>query len=116
MVTYKNLFADKIIRSSTIGTSLMFLMTILVVLLNYTHFPPFLPLYNKLAWGYARLGHTYEIAIPICLALFLCIGNILFAKYIYDRVPLLARFLSLTMLLIGLFICIFIIKLTLIIL
>lgn len=112
----KKLLHDKINLFSFWGSIAFFLASILVAGISYTHLPPYLPLYNKLAWGYARLGHTYEIAIPIVLPILLSIVNLFIAKYLYDKVPLLARFLALITLLIALFTFIFILKLTLIIL
>lgn len=114
--SFKELLKDKIILTSFWGSILFFVIIFLVVALSYTHLPPYLPLYNKLAWGYARLGHTYEIAVPIIIPLILCTINVLLAKKVYEKFPLLARFLFLTALLISLFTCIFIVKLILIIL
>src|SRR5579872_4419623 len=113
--SFKTLLQDRIIQVSFWGSMLFFVVSCLVVAITYTHLPPFLPLYNKLAWGYARLGHTYEILIPIGIPLLLCIVNIFLGKYLYEKVPLLARFLFLITFLIALFTCIFIVKLTLII-
>lgn len=113
---FKKIFEDKIIYISFWVSVAFFVLSFIIVGLAYTHFPPFLPIYNKLAWGYARLGHTYEIFIPIGLPILLSVINLFLAKYTYEKLPLLSRFLLLVTLLIALFTLIFIIKLTLIIL
>ncbi len=113
---FKTLFSDKIIWTSLMFSCLLYAIAIVVVAFSYHNLPPFLPLFNKLAWGYTRLGRTYQISIPIILPLFLSFGNIFLEKYVYGKVPLLARLLSLISLLLALFTCVFIIKLVLIIL
>lgn len=114
--SFKELFADNINLVSFWASVFFFAVVLIVVALTYSHLPPFLPIYNKLAWGYARLGHTYEIFVPVVIPFILCAANIFLAKKVYSKFPLLARFLFLTTLLLSLFTCIFIIKLTLIIL
>lgn len=114
--SFKELLKDKINLVSFWASVVFFLATCIIALIAYPHLPPYIPLYNKLAWGYARLGHTYEIVIPITLTLLLSISNILLARYLYEKYTLLARFLFLITCLISLFSCIFILKLTLIIL
>lgn len=113
---FKTLFADKIFFISFWTSVAFYGIAILIVAFAYPHFPPFLPIYNKLAWGYARLGRTYEILIPLTIPLLFSGINIFLAKYLYEKIPLLARFLFLVTLLTALFTFIFILKLTLIIL
>lgn len=112
----KGLLVDKIISISLWVSISFYIISLGIIALTYSHLPPFLPIYNKLAWGYARLGHTYEIIIPVGIPILLSFLNIMIAKFIYAKMPLLARFLFLVTLLISLFTFIFIIKLTLIIL
>lgn len=113
---FKVLLKDKIIAVSFWTSVVFFVLTLLVVALTYGNLPPYLPLYNKLAWGYARLGQTYEIAVPILIPILFFIGNMFFAKNLYDKSPLLSRFLAFVSLLVALFTFIFIMKLTLIVL
>lgn len=113
---FKVLFADKIVFFSFWTSILFFILTLGIVALSYTDLPPFLPIYNKLAWGYARLGNTYEILLPILLPIFFTVCNLFAARYLYEKAPLLTRFLLLSTLLIALFTFIFILKLVLIIL
>lgn len=114
--SFKQLFTDKIILYSFWLSIILFFIALVIVALTYAHLPPFLPIFNKLAWGYARLGNTYEIGIPLGIPIGLSILNIFLAKFFYSKTPLLSRFLFLVTLLLALFTCIFIIKLTLIIL
>ena len=114
--SFKILFADKICLVSFWVSITLYVLALLIILIAYRNFPPFLPIYNKLAWGYSRLGNTYEIAIPVGIPLGFSLLNTFLAKYMYARTPLLARFLFLVSFLIALFAFIFILKLTLIIL
>lgn len=114
--TFKTLFTDKIISISFWTSIFLLFVTLGIALVSYVNLPPFLPIYNKMAWGYARLGKTYEIFLPIILPTIFLICNIFFARFLYARLPLLARFLLLATLLIALFTFIFILKLVLIIL
>lgn len=80
------------------------------------HLPPFLPLYNKMAWGYARLGNKWEIFIPIFFVLICISGNTYLGLKLQQKLPLLARFIFTTNLAISIFTAIFIGKILLIIL
>lgn len=86
---------------------LLVIMTI-GILLVYTSLPPFLPLYNHMPWGYARLGKTYELLfLPISLAV-ICLINCLIGLRLITTSPLLVRFLFLTTAILAFFTSIFI--------
>lgn len=110
---FKKLLSDKLNAISFWSSLFFFALSLIIVLINFTRFPPFLPLYNKLPWGYARLGHSYEIAIPIGIPIVFTILNIILSQYIYEKSPLLVRFIFLIILLSSLFTCIFVLKLIL---
>lgn len=114
--SFKTLFSDRICLLCFWASVTLYVLALIIIIIAYRNFPPYLPLYNKLAWGYARLGHTYEIIIPVGIPLAFSLLNTFLAKYVYAKTPLLARFLFLVSLLTALFAFIFILKLTLIIL
>lgn len=113
---FKSLLNDTITSWAFWLTIVFLVISIGIVAVVFTKLPPVLPIYNKMAWGYARLGATYEIFFPILLAFALFVGNIIFAKYISGKVPLLTRFLFLTSLSLSVFVAIFIVKLIFVVL
>jgi len=112
----KKLFNDKIAGwSITISASLLFLCLV-SVLITYRFMPPYIPLYNKLAWGYARVGHTFELIFPFLLVILFLGINSYIGVSIRQKIPLLSRFLFVTGLSLSIFTTIFIIKLLTIVL
>jgi len=113
---FKKIYADKIAGWSFSTSSLLFLVTLFAILIRYRDLPPYLPLYNKLSWGYARLGNTYEFFLLPSLILFLLILNTFFGLFFQQKMPLLSRFLFVTTLSAALFATFFTLKLLLVIL
>ncbi len=113
--SFKFLFKDSIILWSFWLTILFIVLAIAIVALAFFHLPPVIPLYNKMAWGYERLGTRYEVALPLSLPILFFIMNIFFGRYVQEKVPLLARFLFMTGLSLALFTCIFMIKMILVV-
>lgn len=112
---FKTIFKDSIITWSFWLTIVFIVASIALVTIAFVHLPPVIPLYNKMSWGYERLGRTYEIVFPLSLPLVFFIGNLFFGKYMHDKVPLLSRFLSLTALSLSIFTFIFMIKMILVV-
>lgn len=112
----KKLFADRIAGwSVSISASLLFL-SLISVLIAYRFLPPYIPLYNKMSWGYSRVGHTYELFILFLLVIFFLGINSYIGLLIRQKAPLLSRFLFVTALSLSIFTTIFIIKLLTIVL
>ncbi len=101
---------DKIIYRSSITTSLIILVSVIYSLLSYSNLPPVIPLFNQLPWGEKRLTSTVFIFLPSLLALTLLVLNILITRFIYEKTPLIARILTITSLLIGIFSLLLIIR------
>ena len=101
---------DKIIYRSSITTSLIILVSVIYSLLSYSNLPPVIPLFNQLPWGEKRLTFTVFIFLPSLLALTLLVLNILITRFIYEKTPLIARILTITSLLIGIFSLLLIIR------
>lgn len=101
---------DKVIFWSFLVSILLLITTIVLLAINFRLLPPFLPIYNKLPWGYTRLGNTWEMLLPLGIALIFSSINITITAKLHIQNPLLARLLSVTTTFICLFICIFTIK------
>lgn len=112
----KKLFTDGIQLWSFLLSIFFLLVAIVLVGFFYKQLPPFLPLYNKMAWGYERLGHTWEVIVPFGVALLFFFSNFFIAAYSETKVPLLARFLGLTTIAITFFTCVFLVKVVFVVL
>lgn len=111
-----DIFKDKIAGWSVSISSILLAISLVSVFIVYHLLPPFIPLYNKMTWGYTRIGNTFEIFFPlILLGVFLALNTYIGLK-LQQRVPLLARFLFITGLSISIFTAIFIFQLLFIIL
>lgn len=90
--------------------SILTLAIVGIVLMQLHNLPLFIPIYNKLPWGYARLGTRLEIFVPISLEATLVILNTILGVHFAERIPLLSRFLFLTNISMSVFLAIFVIK------
>ena len=93
-ISIKPLFNDKITFWGFFLSLLLFMGTFVYLGIVYTHLPPFIPIYNKLPWGYGRLGTRMEIFIPVGLTFAFYICDIALSSYMYTKVPLLSRMLA----------------------
>lgn len=109
-VSIKYILQDKFTFLGFLVSILLLLISVGFILVSLNSLPPYLPLYNKLPWGYARLGQKGEIFIPIGIVMVFLVGNIFTASYIYPKIPLLARLICLVSFFIALFTCIYVIK------
>lgn len=69
-----------------------------------------MPLYNQMPWGEGRLGTTIELFLLPLFAAIILLCNSVFARFIYQKMPLVARALSVTSLLIAIITVIFIFR------
>ena len=106
----KQIYSDKIAGWSMSINMFLFFLTILAIAIFYHLLPSYIPLYNKRAWGYERLGHTYEIFLPILLMICCICINTFFGLRVQQKTPLLARFLFVTSSGVSLFTTFFIFK------
>lgn len=107
---FRHILEDKIILwISIISVSLLFISVVFVII-NYNHLPPFIPLFNQIAWGDARLGTKAEIFIPISLSFIIFFINLILSEIIYQETPLVGRILSVTSFIISFLTFLFIIR------
>lgn len=98
---FKNLQQDKIIFFSSLITVSLIVLNVLMIALFYKNLPPYIPLYNQMPWGEARIGAKIEIFIIPGLILIITIVNFLFSKNYYQKIPLISRLLAVTSFLIS---------------
>lgn len=99
---FKKINADKIIRLATYISFGFIFIHLIIIGVFYIFLPPVLPLFNQMPWGIERLGIKIEIFLPLFITLLFVILNISLALRIREKMPLLARILSIT----GLLLCI----------
>lgn len=92
------------------GGIILLLISILFFLIKFSSLPPFLPIYNKMPWGYARLGTKIEMLIPLGIAMFFYSLNIMVSSKIYHQQPLLSRLIAMVSFFVSLISCIFALK------
>lgn len=108
--TFKQLTQDKITFWSFLLSFILFLTASIYILINLSKMPPLLPLYNRMPWGYTRLGGKFEIFIPVSLLIIFYIVNIISASIVYKKAILLSRIISAVTFAIALCTCIYIIE------
>ena len=106
----RQIYADKILRWSTIISLLLLFMSGVYLLISYNSLPPFVAIYNQLPWGDDRLGLRYTIFIPFGIALALILINCFLCFYFYEKLPLISRMISATNVLIAVLASLFIIR------
>ncbi len=115
-ISFNKLLADKIIKQSAIASLTLLVLSGLYLLLLFRNFPPYVPLYNQLPWGVGRLGEKIMVFLPTVIVLFLFIINMLLSRMLYEKMPLVARMISITTFFISFVTFIFIVRISLLVL
>ena len=103
MKEYANILAsDKIIRWGTILSALITVIVLIYIGILYRSLPPVVPLYNQMPWGVDRLGSKPEFFILPGVALIILLMNSFLSALLYERMPLVARALTITCFLVSL--------------
>ena len=101
---------DKLIRLSLQIAALLLIAQLGYIAFSYRSLPILIPLFNQLSWGEARFGQRFEIFFPSIIVVIVFITNLLLLNHVYERMPLIARILGITILLISLLSFIFTIQ------
>lgn len=105
---FKYTKSDIIIKWSMILTIFLILANLIGISIIFFSLPPFIPLYNQLPWGNDRLGHNFEIFLPILIISFLSFGNLLLINTFYEKSPLIVQVLAVTTFMLSVLTTIFI--------
>jgi len=109
-VHIRQLFLDKITTIVFMGSVFFLFAPSLLIIFTYRHLPPFIPLYNQLPWGDGRIAAKHLLFLPLLLAMFTSVTNVIFAGMLYKKMPLMARILLATTMLITFFTFLFIFR------
>lgn len=107
----KYIQADRILYVGFLISFIFIVLTVVAILIFYRSLPPFIPLYNQLPWGELRLGVKIAIFTPVLIGLSIVIINCILVSVLYQKIPLVCRILSVTSLLISIFLSLFIMRL-----
>src|SRR5579883_1208324 len=108
---FKSLRKDSVLLWSFWVSIVVVIAATITIAASFSNLPPVIPLYNHMPWGYARLGKTYELFLLPTVTLCIVFINAFIGVKLLTRVPLLARFLFLTMISLSFFMLIFLIRL-----
>jgi hypothetical protein len=104
------MFSDRTIVLSYFLAGILLAFYASLTLFFFRNLPPLVPIFNQLAWGTSRIGGKIEILIPFGIAISILLINIFSTARFYIKVPLLARILSLTTLLISFLALLFLLR------
>ncbi|MDO8657933.1 MAG: hypothetical protein Q7K55_04285 [Candidatus Levybacteria bacterium] len=93
---FKNIFSDKTLFWGFLSSFILILANFSYTLFSYINLPPYIPLYNQMPWGEKRLGEKPEIFLPVLIATFIFIFNMILVIFLYKKIPILARILCIT--------------------
>lgn len=99
----KYLQSDKILFYGSILSLVFLVVSIIIIAFVYSRIPPFIPLYNQLPWGEARLATKNEFFILPAMMGGILFANVIAALSLYQKTPLLSRLFAATSLLTGIF-------------
>ena len=91
---FKKIFKDNIILWGFLTSLVLLVGVTLYIVLLYPQLPPALLVYNRLSWGYSRLGGILELCIPLGITIAFCVINVFVAATVYNKVVLLSRMVS----------------------
>ncbi len=108
--SFENIRKGKLVYTCFILNIILLILALLVGILFIENLPKFIPVFNQMPWGYARLGLKLEFFIPIILTFLIFIVNIRLGFFLKSKNSLLFRFSFLTSMLISFFNLIFTIR------
>ena len=109
-VNIKNLQKDKTVFSVLAISMLGMLISFLFLVFSYHSLPVLVPLFNQLPWGTDRLISREGLYIPCVIAFVFLFCNIFFSAIFYEKMPLIARMIAITSMLVSFFVSYFLIR------
>jgi hypothetical protein len=91
---FKTIFKDKIILWTTLLSLFLLIAVAIYIAIVYPQLPPILPLFNRMSWGYSRLGDKILLLIPLSITILFCTINLFATALVYNRVVLISRMIS----------------------
>lgn len=107
---FERIQKDKILFTGFSVSFVLIILTVIYILVFYKSLPPFLPIFNQLPWGEARLGEKNQVFLPLATSFLIFIINYVLSFIFYEKLPLISRLFCLTSAFIAFLTFIFIIR------
>lgn len=101
---------DKTVMTGFILSFFLIALSFFSIAFSFMQLPPLVPVFNQMPWGVERLGSKIELFIPLMIIVLITIFNAFFTNAIYKSMPLVARILCATSLLICVFLLLFVFR------
>ena len=101
---------DKVISGGFLLTFITVFLAFIYILITFGSLPAYIPLFNQLPWGDQRLGTSIMIFIPLGIAIFIAIFNILICYFICKKSQIISRMLAVASVLIAFLSFLFILR------
>ncbi|MDE2025533.1 MAG: hypothetical protein KGJ07_03500 [Patescibacteria group bacterium] len=112
---FRHIREDKLLFWSFVLSAVLLMGSVMLIGIFFQRIPPYLPLFNSLPWGYARVGSKITFFLPVLIGWIAIISNTIISSIIYEKIVLLARFIGGTTILVCTSILIFTIQILLVI-
>lgn len=94
--TFNQLFADRLISQATTIAFIFLFLSVIAIIIAWQSLPPLVPLYNQADWGDPRLANKIFLFLPALIVLAGVIINSVLARFFLSSMPLISRFLAIT--------------------
>jgi len=110
MNVFNDVKNDKVLLRGFAINFFIIILTFVYILLSFQSLPPFIPLFNQLPWGEARIAKTVWIFVIPFLAFLIFIFNLIYSELTYKKIPLLARILVVTSFIVSILALLFVVR------
>lgn len=107
---FKEVKEDKILLRGSIFSGTLILISLVCIVIYYNSLPPLIPIFNQMPWGEERIAKNIFIFLVPLIAFLVFVANLIFATYVYKKIPLISRLFSMTSLLASILTLLFIIR------
>ena len=90
---------DNALKYSFFSSAGLFVLFMILFIFQYGKFPPIVPLFNSLPWGRSRLVPVQIIFLVPAFLIVISLFNLFLTNKLYKRYTILARMLSVNILL-----------------
>lgn len=96
---FKKASKDSVFRFSIILSLFFVFLEVILIFLFFGKLPPFIPFFNSMPWGEARLAPPNTLIYFLCTFIAILLLNNFLSAVFYNSYPLISRILSITSLL-----------------
>lgn len=110
MNVFREVRNDKVLFRGFSINLFIIILTFAYILLSFRNLPPYLPIFNQMPWGEARIAETVWIFVIPALSLLVFLFNFLYSGLIYNKIPLVPRILAVTSFIVSVLALLFVIR------